>query len=74
MIIGITEVKPKNASYKLNPAEFNLEWMNQYVMFHANIDNNEGRGLILYVHNSIHAEEVKLETTYTCTKKTSLSK
>lgn len=25
MLIGVTEVKPKNSTYKLNPAEFNSD-------------------------------------------------
>ena len=64
MVIGITEVKPKNSKNILNPAEFNLEWTNEYNMFYTNIDNNIGRGLILYVDKSVHAEEVKLESTF----------
>ncbi|VDI32122.1 Hypothetical predicted protein [Mytilus galloprovincialis] len=44
MIIGITEVKPKNSAYKLNPAEFNLDLIDNYDLFSINIDSDKGRG------------------------------
>ncbi|KAK3090353.1 hypothetical protein FSP39_011129 [Pinctada imbricata] len=43
-------------------AEFNLELCKDYTMFHRNLDTQQGRGLILYVHNSLKADEVRMET------------
>ena len=63
-IIGITEVKAKNSWFKLNPAEFTMEWCADYDMFSVNIDNDIGRGMILYVHKSLSATEVKLDVEY----------
>ena len=57
-------MKAKNSKYNLSPAEFSLEWINEYEMFHKNIDNDVGRGLIIYIHKSLKAEEIKLETTF----------
>ncbi|KAK3089125.1 hypothetical protein FSP39_001036 [Pinctada imbricata] len=64
LIIGITEVKAKNMAYSLRPAELSMDWTKEYNMFHVNIENSEGRGLILYVHNSLLAVEVKMETAF----------
>ena len=63
-IIGITEVKAKNASQKVLPQEFIMDWAKNYNMFHLNLDNDNGRGLLLYVHEEIKAEEVKLESNF----------
>ena len=63
-IIGITEVKAKNSWFKLNPAEFIMEWCVDYDMFSVNIDNDIGRGMLLYVHKSLSATEVKLDIEY----------
>ncbi|VDI00955.1 Hypothetical predicted protein [Mytilus galloprovincialis] len=64
MIIGITEVKPKNSAYKLNPAEFNLDLIDSYHLFSINIDSDKGRGMILYVHKTLGAKEVNMEINY----------
>ena len=48
----------------LNPAEFNLDWINDYEVFHKNIDKEEGRGLIMYIHKTLKAEEIKLDTNF----------
>lgn len=64
MIIGITEVKAKNSQYLPNVSEYKMEWCNEYNLLSLNLDNNQGRGLILYVHQSLNAEEVKLETEF----------
>ena len=44
LVIGITEVKPKNSLYKYSPAEFTMDWCDGYNMFSLNIDNDIGRG------------------------------
>ena len=47
-IIGINEVKPNNQRYKLFSAEFNLEELG-FDMFPNNIEEDTGRGQLLYV-------------------------
>ena len=64
LIIGITEVKPKNSQYRYSPAEFSMDWCDDYNMFSLNIDNDIGRGMILYVHKMVSAEEVEMETEF----------
>jgi len=64
MIIGVTEVKAKNSKTKPSPSEYKMEWSTEYNMFHANLNNNEGRGLIMYVHNSLQASELKMVTNF----------
>ena len=64
MIIGVTEVKAKNSKTKPSPSEYKMEWSTEYNMFHANLENNEGRGLIMYVHNSLQASELKMVTNF----------
>ena len=63
-IIGITEMKPKNSVYKLNPAEFSIDSEGNYNQFSVNIDNDIGRGMILYGHKSLNAKEVIMDTRY----------
>ena len=50
MIRGVTEVKPKNFRYSLNPSESNIEGYNVHS---CNIENELGRGVILYTHKSL---------------------
>jgi hypothetical protein len=57
--MGITEVKGKNNRYTHSPGEFSIDMCYEYNLFHRNIDNTKGRGMLLYVHNTLHAEEVK---------------
>ena len=64
MVIGITEVKAKNNVNIPNPAEYTMDWSEDYNMFHVNIDNCTGRGLLLYVHNSMQVEEVRLTVAF----------
>ena len=61
-IIGVNEVKPKNMKNKLCSAEFNLDRVGEYDMFHKNIENEIGRGIILYVDKALEAKEVHMET------------
>ena len=49
-IIAINEVKPKNPKCTVTIPEFYLEG---YTLFSKNIENNEGRGIIIYVLNSL---------------------
>ena len=65
MIVGITEVKAKNCTTRPLPTEYKLEWSSDYTMFHANLENDVGRGLIMFVHKSLRACEVNLETNFT---------
>ena len=57
-IVAITEVKPKNQRCKITVAEFNI---NGYELFTVNVGNDSGRGIIIYVTDTIHVEEVKLK-------------
>lgn len=54
-IVGITEVKSKNRKRKMIPVEFNLDDID-YNIFSRNIDNDIGRGLLLYVHKSLEVK------------------
>jgi predicted metal-binding protein len=65
-IIWITEVNPKNQKHQLNPAEFSLQSGSdlEYHMFTKNIDNKTGRGMLLYVHKSLPATEVKMKSDF----------
>ena len=51
MLIGITEVKPKNQTFILNTAELRFS---DYDLFH-NIDK-QGRGLCIYTHKTLNAK------------------
>ena len=41
-----------------------MDWTDEYNIFHSNVENDTGRGIILYVHNSLPAEEKKMNTVY----------
>ena len=47
LIIAVTEVKPKNWRYAIALAEVKLD--EGYESFYCNLDNKEGRGVLLYV-------------------------
>ena len=65
MLIGITEVKPKNSMEKLFPAEFSIDHIGEYDSpFHRNIATNIGRGILLYAHKSLGAKEVEMKTDF----------
>ena len=65
MLIGITEVKPKNSTDKLFPAEFPIDHIGDYDSpFHKNITTNIGRGILLYVHKQLQAKEVVMKTEF----------
>ncbi len=63
-IIGINEVKPKNSSNTLNEAEFNLDAVGDYDITPLNVDNNIGRGMLLYTSKDLNAKEVKMNTIF----------
>ena len=51
MLVGVTEVKPKNQRYPITPSEISLD---NYDMYH-NINMGIGRGVALYIHKTLHA-------------------
>ena len=61
LIIGITEVKPKNNRYPVQEAEYQLEGYN---LWQVNIENQIGRGIIIYTHKSLIAKQLELTTKY----------
>ena len=61
LIIGIAEVKPKHSRYVPNESTYSIDG---YSTFHKNINNRIGRGVILYVHKSLLAEEVIVQSDF----------
>lgn len=53
--------KTKNRSFKMKPPEFSIEGNTDYNVFDRNIDNDVGRGMMLYVHKLLPAKEVNIE-------------
>ena len=51
-IIAVTEVKPKNCRYGITKSEISLDGYNLHI---KNVENKTGRGIALYVHNSLQA-------------------
>ncbi|XP_061196751.1 uncharacterized protein LOC133205026 [Saccostrea echinata] len=41
-----------------------MDWTKEYRMFHVNIESSIGRGLLLYVQDSLYAEEAKLSASF----------
>lgn len=62
-IIGIAEPKPKHSRLQVNLAEFSLD-VGNYDIFSKNIDEERGRGLLLYVDKALKAKEVKLRACF----------
>ena len=60
-IIAINEVKLKNPKYLVITTEFPLEG---YKIFSQNTENQEGRGIIINIENSLPAEKVNLNTSF----------
>ena len=60
-IIAITEVKPKNNRYPVLPSEYNIE---NYALYQDNVDNKKGRGIIIYVHESLSAKIISCNTDF----------
>ena len=59
-LIAITEVKPKNYS-DISVVDFLIKG---YELHPLNIDNRVGRGILLYVHNSLKVNDVELLVEY----------
>ncbi len=55
-IIAITEVKPKNSRYKQGHAELHIK---NYELFSRNLNSDTGRGVVIYVHDSLQAVELE---------------
>ncbi len=61
LVIGLTEVKPKNFRFHLQHSEIQLEG---YQLF-TNIDEHHiGRGVALYIHNSLHCSQFTPSTVF----------
>ncbi len=58
-IICVNEVKPKNMKENLTESEFSLKEKG-YNMFPLNIDNNTGRGMLVYTNLSLNVERVAI--------------
>ena len=64
-IIGVTEVKRKNGKNIINLQEYNLDFVGDYNVFQANIDNNVQKVPILYTHKTLlNVTEVTMETEF----------
>ena len=61
LIIGIAEVKPKHYRYSPNLAAYSIPG---YQMFHKNVTNSVGRGVLLYIHDSLKPNEVIMSDIY----------
>ena len=51
-IICVAEVKPKNSRYEVSLANYHIDG---YHMFHKNVLNDIGRGVIIYLNSSLNA-------------------
>ena len=58
LILGVSEVLPKNIKNKIIPEIFNLD--NYEMITHPNIKINTGRGSILYIHKSLSYKQITL--------------
>ena len=59
-ILGISEVLPKNHARHIYPEEFKLQGYNELI--HKNVENDTGRGSILYIKDHLNFKEVKFNT------------
>ena len=57
-IIGINEVLPKNHNHQIHPEEFTLDGYE--LIIHPNVNENTGRGTLLYVHNTISHKQISI--------------
>ena len=62
-IICVNEVKPKHMKDKLTESEFSLNDIG-YNMFPLNIDNNIGRGMLVYTKSTLKAERIDISTEF----------
>lgn len=60
-IIGIVEVKPKNARYQISPAEIQIQG---YDIYTKGLQEEKGRGLVLYIRRELEPQEVNMSTDF----------
>jgi hypothetical protein len=60
-IIGVTEVKPKNYNNEINPQEYSIDG---YKLYHSNVDKKIGRGILIYINNTLTAQETTMDTKF----------
>jgi hypothetical protein len=48
----------------INESEFDLEKIRNYQVYSKNLDNNTGRGLLLYINKQLQSSAVKMNTTF----------
>ncbi|XP_060064039.1 uncharacterized protein LOC132544460 [Ylistrum balloti] len=63
-VIGITEVKAKNRVCSLNTSEFSIEGNQNYSIFSKNVENDQGRGILILVNKELDANEVVMSTQF----------
>ena len=62
-IIMVNEVKPKNMRGNLTESEFSLKDKG-YNMFPLNIDNEKGRGMLVYTRSTLRAERISISSNF----------
>jgi hypothetical protein len=60
-IIAITEVRPKNLKHNLLNSELNLKGYN---MFSVNIEDQTGRGIVIYVDSRLKASQINIPNVF----------
>ena len=61
-VIGVTEVKPKHARFKLSPAELKIYGYN---LLHNSLDNGNGeRGCALYIRSTMESQCVQFKSDF----------
>ena len=60
-IIAITEVKVKNSRYLTLPSELNID---NYHLYHKNLDVREGRGIVIYLSQDLQVNEVNFNKNF----------
>lgn len=63
-IIGITEVKAKKRQSNIKASEFHIEGNQNYKMFSKNVEDEQGRGLLLFVNKELDTDEVIMDTPF----------
>ena len=59
-IICINEVKPKNYRYKPFAADYSIDNLG-YIMFENNVENDKGRGQVIYISKELTPRKVYIE-------------
>ena len=60
-IIMVNEVKPKNSRFSLSEAEISLD---KYHLITKNIDEENGRGIAIYIRKGLRFAEVEINSTF----------